>query len=141
MKLSTSEIQKHFDQWLFAWNNHQIDGVMDFMSDDIVFEDWNGRIISGKTNLEKAWKAWFKYHGNFKFILEDFFIDEHNQKMVFTWQLEWPSLQKNYAGRPEKRRGVDILYLNGGKIFRKNTYSKTTLEIDAIPVIMQAVKQ
>jgi hypothetical protein len=141
MKLSTSEIQKHFDKWLFAWNNHQIDGVMDFMSDDILFEDWNGRIISGKTNLEKAWKAWFKHHGNFKFILEDFFIDEHNQKMVFTWQLDWPSLEKNYVGRPEKRRGVDILYLKRGKIFRKNTYSKTTLEIDAIPVIMQAVKQ
>jgi ketosteroid isomerase-like protein len=138
MNLSRVEIQRHFDKWLIAWNNHDVNGVMEFLHNDIVFDNWNGRMISGKSNLEKAWKVWFTHHGNFKFILEDFFIDETNQKMVFTWQLEWPSLEKGYAGKPEKRRGVDTLYLKEGKIFKKNTYSKTVIEIDSLQVSMYA---
>ena len=91
MKLSGNEIQKHFDQWLIAWNNYDIDGVMEFIDDDIIFENWDGWIISGKSNLEKSWKAWFTLHGNFKFIKEDILIDEATQKIAFTWKLEWPS--------------------------------------------------
>ena len=51
------------------------------------------------------------------------------------------TLEKNYVGRSEKRRGVDILYLNGDKIFRKNTYSKTTIEVDSRWVTMQAISK
>lgn len=141
MNLSRDEIQKSFDQWLIAWNDHNIDGVMHFMHDNIVFENWNGRLISGKKNLETAWKAWFLHHGNFKFIKEDFFIDAGNEKMVFTWILEWPSLEKKFAGKHEKRKGVDILYLKEGKIIRKNTYSKTMIEIDSTPVHLYAIGQ
>lgn len=138
MSLSRIEMQRNFDQWLNAWNNHDIDGVMKFMHDEIAFENWNGQVISGKTNLEKAWGLWFMRDGNFKFLLEDVFMDEPNQKMTFTWKLEYPSLEKNYVGKPEKRRGVDILYLKDGKIFRKDTYTKTTIEIDSRLVTMYA---
>lgn len=139
MNLSKAEIQQHFDEWLIAWNNHDINGVMKFIHNDIVFENWNGNIISGKKVLEQSWKFWFLHHGNFKFIQEDFFTDEGNQKITFTWQLEWPSIEKNYAGKPEKRRGVDILYLKEGKIYKKDTYSKTTIHIATKPVSMHAV--
>lgn len=138
MNLSRVEMQRHFDHWLIAWNNHDIDGVLEFIHDEIVFENWDDRIISGKATLGKSWGLWFMHHGNFKFIPEDVFMDEANQKIVFAWQLEWPSLEKNYAGKHEKRRGVDVLYLKEGKIFRKNTYSKTSIEIDSLSVTMHA---
>ena len=57
---------------------------MKFIHDEIIFDNWNGRIISGKINLEKSWSTWFAHHGNFKFINEDVFIDEAEQKMTFT---------------------------------------------------------
>ena len=139
MNLPRVEIKQHFDKWLISWNSHDIEGVMNFIHNDIVFDNWNGQNISGKSNLGKAWKAWFMHHGNFKFILEDVFIDALNQKMVFAWQLEWPSLEKRYAGKPEKRRGVDILYLKEGKIIKKDTYSKTTIEIESLPVALYAI--
>ena len=138
MNLSRFEMQQHFDKWLIAWNSHDINGVMEFLDNDIVFDNWNEHKISGKSNLEKAWRAWFLHHGNFKFIPEDLFIDENQQKMTFTWLLEWPSLEKNYTGKQEKRRGVDIIYLKEGKILKKNTYSKTTIEIDSLEVMMYA---
>jgi hypothetical protein len=44
--------------------------------------------------------------------------------------LEWPSFEKGYEGKSEKRRGVDVLHFEDGKIIKKLTYSKTTIEID-----------
>ena len=52
------------------------------------------------------------------------------QKALYRWQLEWPSIEKGCEGKPEKRRGVDVLHFKDGKIIKKLTYSKTTLEID-----------
>ena len=138
MSLSGTEIKFHFDEWLNAWNDHNLDGVMKFIHEEIIFDNWNGRIISGKAALEKSWSAWFMHHGNFKFYKEDVFIDEKEQKMTFTWLLEWPSFEKNFTGKAEKRRGVDILYLKEGKIYRKNTYSKTVIEIDEKKVSLNA---
>jgi hypothetical protein len=57
-------------------------------------------------------------------------MDESQQKVLYRWCLEWPSIEKGCAGKPEKRRGVDVMHFKDGKIIRKLTYSKTTLEID-----------
>lgn len=139
MNLSRAEILTKFNTWLIAWNEHDLDGVMEFIHEDIIFENWDDSIISGKNSLQKSWSIWYRNHGNFKFIPEDIFIDEADQKMTFTWKLEWTSLEKNYFGKHEKRRGVDILYIKEGKIYKKNTYSKTSLEIDSVSVRMCAV--
>ena len=139
MHLSSVEIENHFNNWIIAWNNHDIEGVLSFMHEDIIFENWNGSIISSKNNLRKVWTPWFLHHGNFKFILEDYFIDEAEQKMTFAWQLDWPSLERNYTGKKESRNGVDIMQLKEGKIFKKNTYSKTILLIDDKKVQLNSV--
>jgi SnoaL-like domain len=138
MNLSREEILQHFYVWLTAWNEHDLDGVMEFMHNDIVFENWNGEIITGKTALQQSWMPWFLFHGNFKFINEDIFIDEQEQKMTFQWILEWPSFEKNFNGKPEIRRGVDVLHLLDGKISKKYSYSKTSVQIDLRQVSLHA---
>jgi hypothetical protein len=130
MQLSRPEILDQFDVWLKSWNEHDLEGVMDFIHENILFENWNGSCVSGKGLLKKAWERWFDNHGNFKFSAEDLFIDEPQQKIAFSWKLEWPSLEKNYFGQPEIRRGMDILHLENGKIKTKITYSKTVFQID-----------
>jgi len=139
MKLSGIEIRNQFNTWLIAWNDHDLNGVMDFMHDDIIFNSWSGAIISGKTALTKSWERWFSDHQNFKFTLEDLIIDENEQKMSFSWELDWPSFEKKYSGKREKRKGVDVLLLKEGKIYKKNSYSKTTLQIDSLKVGLQAL--
>ena len=138
MNLSRVEILRHFNVWLTAWDEHDLDGVMEFMHEDIVFENWNGAIVSGKSALQKSWAPWFIHHGNFKFIKEDIFIDEQEQKMTFQWRLEWLSFEKKYLGKQEIRRGIDVLHLREGKICKKFSYSKTTVQIDSIPVTLYA---
>jgi len=130
MKLSKTEIDQLLKEWNTAWDDHNLDIVMTFFHDDIYFENWTGGYVSGKENLKKAWAPWFKSHGSFEFIEAETFIDEAQQKALYRWTLKWPSLEPGYEGKPEVRRGVDVIHFKDGKIIQKLTFSKTTLEID-----------
>lgn len=140
MHLTRVEVENYFNNWLIAWNNHDLEGVLSLIHEDIVFENWNGDVVNGKSALQKAWLPWFFRHGNFKFITEDIFFDELEQKMAFLWRLEWPSLEKFFKKKHEIRRGVDILYFLDGKIVKKYTYSKTNLQIDSEKILLEAPK-
>ncbi|MBS1921541.1 MAG: nuclear transport factor 2 family protein [Bacteroidetes bacterium] len=139
MNLPKAEIIRHFSKWLTAWNEHNLSGVLDFIHDDIMFENWDGNIITSKGALKKAWLPWFIRHGNFKFFLEDFFCDEQQQKLTFQWRLEWPSIETKFKNEKEIRRGVDIIQLKDGKVFRKITYSKTAIQVGAAMVEMHVL--
>ena len=126
--------------WLIAWNKHNLEGVMELIHDDIVFENWTGEITIGKSNLQRSWFPWFINHGNFKFTQVDIFVDEQEQKVLFSWTLHWPSTEKHYKGKPEVRQGLDILYFKDSKICKKYTFSKTTIQIDSMNVSLIAPK-
>lgn len=137
MHLSTPEIMLLFNEWLIAWNKHDLEGVMDLLHDEIVFENWTGAKIVGKKLLRKAWTPWFINHENFRFEEEGLFFDENEQKMVFMWKLEWPSRLTSYKGKHEIRHGVDVLYFKDGKLIEKHTYSKTTIQIEGLPTSLE----
>ena len=130
MSFTREEVLKAMKEWYLAWDNHDLEGVMKLFHDDVLFENWTGGKALGKEALRKAWAPWFANHGGFRFTEEDTFIDEKEQKLLYRWELSWPSLEKSYQGKPEKRRGVDVIHFKDGKIIKKMTYSKTTLEID-----------
>jgi len=130
MKLSREEIKAAVIKWNRSWDEHDLDGVMELFHEEIIFDNWTGARAQGKEALRQAWTPWFTNHGGFRFSGEDIFIDETEQKVLYQWQLDWPSNEKGYEGKHERRRGVDILHFRDGKIFRKNTYSKTTIEIE-----------
>ena len=128
--LARSELKKIITKWNKAWNEHDLETVMDLFHQDILFDNWTGGTAKGKAALNEAWSGWFKNHDNFKFIDEEIFIDETEQKILYRWTLEWPSMERGAKGKLERRRGVDILHFKNGKIIKKLTYSKTTIEID-----------
>ena len=130
MKLTRKEIKTALLRWNTAWDNHDLKGVMALFHDNITFDNWTGGIAQGKAALEKAWAPWFANHGGFRFIEEETFIDEKEQKVLYRWLLEWPSFEKGQEGKPEKRRGVDVIHFKDGKIINKLTYSKTSIEIN-----------
>ena len=130
MNLSRNEIENALRKWNRAWDNHDLDGVMELFHDLIQFDNWTGARVRGKENLYNAWSQWFKNHGNFRFEEEETFIDVAEQKVLYRWLLEWPSMEAGQEGQPEKRRGIDVIHFKDGKIIGKFTYSKTTIEID-----------
>jgi ketosteroid isomerase-like protein len=128
--LSKTEILKALAKWNKAWDNHDLNGVMALFHENIVFENWTGGRAEGKEALGKAWEPWFKNHGGFRFTGEDTFVDEAAQKVLYEWTLDWPSNEKGYQGKREKRRGLDVMHFQDGKIIHKSTYCKTILEIE-----------
>ena len=136
--LSREEIERCLRNWHLAWLNYDLEGVMELFHDEILFENLTGGKAEGKEALRKAWTAWFANPNGFRFTEEETFIDEVQQKALYRWQLDWPSFEKGYEGRPEIRRGVDVLHFKDGKIIRKLTYSKTTLLIDEEKIHLSA---
>ena len=130
MELTRAELETALREWNRAWDNHDLDGVMDLFHDDVRFDNWTGAKVKGKQALRKAWAPWFANHGNFRFIEEETFIDVAAQKVLYRWLLSWPSIESGHEGQPEMRRGVDVLHFQDGKIINKFTYSKTSIEID-----------
>lgn len=132
IRFTSDELNIHFNEWLNAWNEHNLDKVMNLIHEDIVFENWSGGSVSGKNSLKKLWTPWFINHEHFKFIKEDTFFDEKEQRMLFMWRLIWPSQQKASNGEKEIRRGVDVLYFENKKIIKKLTYTKTTVQLESV---------
>ena len=128
--LTREEIIEAFSAWGEAWNAHDLDRIMLLFHHDVLFENWTGGRVRGKAALREAWEPWFAADSSFRFTDEDLFVDEATQKALYRWQLDWPSQESGYTGRPEARRGVDTLTFRDGLIVEKLTYSKTTLEID-----------
>ena len=123
MPLSREEIKNAMKQWNLAWNNHDLEEVMKLFHDEALFENWTGGKVMGKEALRKTWTPWFANHGGFRFIEEETFIDEKEQKVLYRWQLEWPSSEKGYEGKIEKRRGVDVIHFQDGKIMEPHGQS------------------
>jgi ketosteroid isomerase-like protein len=125
-------------RWNDAWNEHDLDRVMELLHDEVEFENWTGGRVRGKEALRQAWAPWFASHGGFRFTTEDLFVDENAEKVLFRWSLDWPSTEKGCEGKPERRRGVDVMHFRDGLIIKKYTYSKTTLEIGGERVKLSA---
>jgi len=136
MTLSRREIEKVLRRWNIAWNNHDLEGVMALFHKEVVFDNWTGGKAIGKEALRKAWKPWFANHGDFRFQEEETFIDEKEQKVLYRWLLEWPSLESGYEGMPEKRRGVDVIHFKNGKIMFNDNYffPSTTIRIPVFSI-------
>ena len=136
--LSRSEIKDLLTKWNQAWERHDLNGVMQLFHEDVLFDNWTGAKARGRDSLEKAWAAWFENHGDFRFTAEDTFIDETEQKVLYRWQLDWPSMESGFEGKHESRRGVDVLHFKDGKIIEKLTYCKTSVEISGHRIALSA---
>jgi len=134
--LTRSEIAKLIEDWLAAWNRHDLAGVLQCMAEDVVFQHWNTRVTCGKPQLERLWRPWFAGHGDFRFDLKSLCVDEAEQACTFEWLLKWPSPEANYRGRTEHREGVDVIKIRQGEIATKRSYIGTVLTIEgrAIPL-------
>ncbi len=106
--LSKDRIRSLLAKWNQAWEEHDLDGVMELFHEDILFENWTGGRVQGKEALRKAWEPWFKNHGRFRFLGEDTFIDEAEQKVLYQWTLDWPSREESTGGNG--KRGGDWMY-------------------------------
>ncbi len=103
-----------------AFNRNDLDGVMSFMADDAVYDEFTGTINRGAAAIRSAFVPQFRGdYGKMRFHTEDLFVDERTGKALIRWRCE---IDK--TGRRRSWRGLDILHVRDGLVTEKHTYAK-----------------
>ncbi len=105
-----------------AFNQHDVAGMMKFMSDDCVFENTDpapdGTVYTGKEAVTKFWQDFFRESPNAHIQIEEIF--GLGMRCVMRWRYSWVDA----AGKKGYVRGVDIFKLKDGLICEKLSYVK-----------------
>jgi ketosteroid isomerase-like protein len=108
-----------------AFNRDDLDGVMSFMADDAIYEEFNGRLNRGRTAIREAFVPQFRGdYGRIRFQTEDLFVDPESGKALIRWLCTLES-----DGRSSAWRGLDILRFEDGLLAEKHTYAKAEVPL------------
>lgn len=106
-----------------AWNRHDIDGLMSFMTDDCVFESSAGEAACGtryegaeavRAGFAKAWES----------LPDAEWADPHHFVTGDRGVSEWTFSGTQADGKRVEVAGCDIFTFRNGKIAVKNSYRK-----------------
>jgi ketosteroid isomerase-like protein len=103
-----------------AFNRDDLEAVMGFFADEIVYDEFNGKQSRGKAAVRAAFAPQFAgAFGKIRFESEDLFVDPVSGKGLIRWLCTI-----EHKGRVRGWRGLDILHVVDGKITEKLTYAK-----------------
>jgi ketosteroid isomerase-like protein len=112
-------------QFTEAFNREDLDGVMSFMAEDAVYDEFNGTINRGAAAIRAAFVPQFRGdYGKLRFHTEDLFVDAAAGKALIRWLCTLET-KKGPAGW----RGLDILHVENGRITEKLTYAKAKVPL------------
>ena len=115
----TIQAVEHFNE---VFNRHDIDAIMDAMTDDCVFENTSpfpdGTRYVGQIAVRAFWVDFFAGSPHARFSTEDMFAAE--DRCVVRWRYDWgvPSGETGHI------RGVDVFRVRDGKVAEKLAYVK-----------------
>jgi len=104
-----------------AFNRDDLEGVLAYMTDDALYDEFNGGRAKGKSAIRAAFEPQFRGDfGKIRFHTEDLFVDAESGKAMIRWLCTLENGER-YGGW----RGLDILHIEDGMITEKHTYAKT----------------
>ncbi len=119
---ATAETLSVVDRFNEAFNRHDVDGIMDAMTNDSVFESTgpqpDGERFSGQAAVRDLWNRFFGSTPTARFETEEIFAA--GDRCVVRWAFNWT----NDNGEPGHVRGVDLFKVRNGKVAEKLVYVK-----------------
>lgn len=104
-----------------AFSRHDVDAVMQAMTDDCVFENTrptpDGERIEGAEAVRAFWERFFERSPQARFTTEEMFAA--GDRCVVRWRYDW--VREGTAGHI---RGVDVFRIRDGKVAEKLSYVK-----------------
>ena len=103
-----------------AFNRHDVDAVMDAMTDDCVFESTSpphGERHEGPAAVRAAWEQFFAANPTAHFDAEEVIVT--GDRCVVRWRYSWTD-----GDTPGSVRGVDVITVRDGKVAEKLAYVK-----------------
>ena len=119
LTLSTIEVINKFNA---AFNQHDVQAVMNLMTKDCVFENTypspDGERFEGQDAVRRYWEEFFGSSPSSVFQSEEMIA--LGDRCVVRWRYDWT----NTDGESGHIRGVDILRVRDGKVAEKFAYVK-----------------
>ena len=105
-----------------AFNRHDVAAMMQFMSDDCIFENTHpapdGTVYAGKEAVTRFWQDFFRESPSAHIKIKEIFgLGDH---CIMRWKYSWV----DEAGVKGHVRGVDIFQIREGLIREKLSYVK-----------------
>lgn len=104
-----------------AFNRHDVDAVMNAMTEDCVFENTSprpdGTRVEGASAVREFWTSFFAANPDAFFEAEDIFAE--GDRCTVRW-----IYRKTKDGQPWHLRGVDVFKVKDGKVCEKLSYVK-----------------
>ena len=105
-----------------AFNQHNVAGMMQLMSDDCVFENPapapDGTVFKGKEAVTQFWQSFFAQSPHAHIKIEEAF--GFGNRVVMRWRYDW----EDGEGNQGHVRGVDLFRIQSGLISEKLSYVK-----------------
>src|SRR3989454_3575380 len=119
MAMERGELAELVIQFTEAFNREDLDGVMSFMAEDAVYDEFNGTINRGTAAIRAAFEPQFRGdYGKLRFHTEDIFMDAAAGKALIRWLC---TLETKRG--PSAWRGLDRLPLANGRLTAKLPYA------------------
>lgn len=116
---TTLHVVQHFNE---LFNGQDLDGVMELMTDDCIFENTNpapdGSRHVGQAATRAAFAEFFRTSSRARFQTEEIFVA--GDRCVVRWVYQWTDA----TDQPGHVRGVDLFRVREGKIAEKLAYVK-----------------
>ena len=123
--MERGELAELVVQFTEAFNREDLDGVMSFMAEDAVYDEFNGTINRGTAAIRAAFEPQFRGdYGKLRCHTEDLFVDATAGKALIRWLC---TLETKRG--PAGWRGLDILHVENGRIKKKLTYAKAKVPL------------
>lgn len=109
-----------------AWNKHDIEGLMNCMTNDCIFETASGEDVCG-TSFQGAVEVRKRFEAIWKDITDAHWGQSRHFVSGDRGLSEWLFTGTTNDGKKIEMQGCDIFTFRAGKIYKKSTYLKRKL--------------
>jgi ketosteroid isomerase-like protein len=118
--MTRTELESLTLRFTEAFNRDDLDGVLTFIAEDAIYDEFNGTRNRGKAAIRAAFVPQFRGdYGRIRFDAEDVMVDPEARKTLIRWRC---ILERD--GETREWRGLDVLHFEGGLVTEKHTYAK-----------------
>jgi steroid delta-isomerase-like uncharacterized protein len=128
--LDGNRLQELIDRYNAAWNEHDVDAILDMHTEDSVFENHTtGDLNVGKEAIGNAIRGIFTvfpdltFETRRRYIRDDLVVQEWTARGTHLGKMTRGGLEVEPTGRQVEYRGMDVIPFEHGKVARKDVYS------------------
>jgi steroid delta-isomerase-like uncharacterized protein len=123
--LMTTKAEKMLRDWNEAWNAHEVESILSYFTDDIVFKDLGGaRVMRGKAQMRTWIDETLSAFPDFRTDLKSLFVSGKwaGSEWVASGTLKGRLHHLQPTGKGYSVRGASIMELRDGKIKRNTDF-------------------